>query len=207
MKELYILNRIKGEYSWMKDIFHANNKTMATNGYSLVVVPKLFEKFPDYSEKIKDIYPVPQNMDKLIKINELKEKLSLFPRVDYCEVEEECDACDGDGFVSYEFSHDMQIYHTESECPVCEGKGACLQAITQSKKVIDGTKLFKIGKHAFHVDRIEELIFIADTLKEDIKLVGQGEVNKPTLFRVGDIELLQMAVITNKPDNIIQIIS
>jgi hypothetical protein len=181
----------------MSEPANANGKSIATNAYSLVAVP-FRSCFFDANEKVKNIYPVPANMDKLITLAELKEKLSNFPLVDCFDVEEaECGACYGDGEVTFEFDYKRESYELEGECPVCDGHGIILKKseTPNGKKELDSSKFFKIGRCIFHVDRINEILFVAEKLQSDIRLVHQTEENHNCVFAVGDVEIMAMPTV------------
>ena len=199
MNEVYIsiLNRITSVDAyrdWLRYPFNAYGKSFATNSYSLVATP-LCGDFVNHEDKLKNIYPLTPNMDKLITLDLLREKLATFPLIDcFDETEQKCKACDGSGMVDFEFYFDRNCYETESDCPVCEGEGNTLQIsdIPNGKKELDYSKFFCIGNSDFYVGRIEELIFVAEALKSDVRLIYQTMPNKASLFAIGDVELLLM---------------
>lgn len=201
-KEIYqsILNRIVStdtSREWITKPFNALGKTMATNSYTIVVVP-LCGDYVNYEERIKNIYPLPKNMDSVILLQDLKDKLALLPLVDcYDEVEGKCSACKGEGEVEYTFKHNCQTYDLDYECPVCEGEGTEMikSSTPNGKKEIDANCFVKIGECIFNTDRISELLFIADALKSDIKVITQTQPHKPTVFLISDVEVMLMSSI------------
>ena len=193
--------------SWTMKPFNVGNRTVATNGYCLLSTP-LQDEFTDKSKNIKTVYPLEYNINKTILVVELKQKIKDFPLLDcYDEIKTKCDACNGDGEVEFEFYHSCKTYQIEHDCPVCDGQGTI---ITQSKtpngkKEFDYTKFFKIGNSIFNVARIEELIYVADTLNADmINIVNQTEPNKPSLFVIKDVEMLLMPTKCNDEQDIVQ---
>lgn len=180
---------------WMSRPFNASGKSMATNGYTLVATP-MCGFFDSREDNVKSVYPFEKNIWKLIAIQEIKEKLALFPTVDCFDKEEQqCNACYGSGSVDFEFDYGSNTYHLDGECPVCEGEGITAQKskIPNGKKEFDYTKLFQIGVCAFNVNRINELIYVAEQLQKDtVLLIHQTLPNKPTAFLIGEVELLLM---------------
>src|SRR5690554_3053709 len=72
--------------------FNVGNRTVATNGWALISVPKQ-EGFEDESKITEGVYPLDFIMDKKILVSELKQKLNDFPKVDcFDEEEEPCEA-------------------------------------------------------------------------------------------------------------------
>lgn len=207
---LKILNKIakKDNFTdWMEKPFNAFGKSIATNGYCLVATPMCGE-FINRDDIIKSIYPFEFNLNKKIKLQEIKDKLALIPIVDcYDEKEEECDACDGSGTVDFEFEYSRKTYEMEGECPVCEGEGTILQKskTPNGKKELDYNKLIQIGLCAFHLERIEEIIYIAESIGVDeVVMVYQKLHNRPSLFLIGDIEYLAMSTIYSDISSIAQ---
>lgn len=207
---LSILNRIAAKNDmrdWMTEPFNANGKSMATNGYALAITP-ICGDFKNYEDKIKTVYPLERNTEKSIKIQELKDKLALFPTVDcYDETEQECNACYGSGLVDFEFDYERKRYELEGECPVCEGKGTTLQTAKtpNGKKELDYNKLFQIGLCAFNVERINELIYLAEqTGVDEVVLINQTLPHRPSVFLIGEVELLVMSTLNSDLDAVAQ---
>lgn len=207
---LSILNRISAKNDirdWMTEPFNASSKSMATNGYSLVITP-ICGDFQNREDEIKAVYPLGRNTEKVIKLKEIKDKLALFPKVDcFDEIEQECNACYGSGLVDFEFDYEREIYELEGVCPVCEGYGTTLQISKKpnGKKELDYNKLFQIGVCAFSVERINELLFIAEQLGVDeVVLINQTLPHRPSVFLIGEVELLVMATINSGLDAVAQ---
>lgn len=182
--------------NWMSSPFSANGKAVATDAIKLVATP-FVPGLPGYSEKVRNVYPVAHNMDKAIHLTELRERLNAWPQVDcFDEVTVKCGACNGDGNVEYEFSYQGRDFEMESECPICDGEGS---ASTKSKtpngqKEPDEDKVFRIGNSAFHYDLVKSLLFVAETLQSDIRVLSQTDYRRPTLFAIGEVEVLLMPI-------------
>ncbi len=207
---LSILNRISAKNDirvWMTEPFNAKGKSMSTNGYALVTTPVCGD-FKNQEDMIKNVYPLEINMNKIISVKEIKDKLQLFPTVDcFDEIEQECNACYGSGLVDFEFDYGRKRYELEGECPVCEGERTTLQTskTPNGKKEFDYNKLFQIGICSFNVERINELIFIVDKLGvNEIVLVNQTLPHRPSVFVIGDVELLIMSTLNSDLDAVAQ---
>jgi len=182
---------------WMRKSFNVGNKTASTNGWVLVVTPKI-DDYEDYSHMVKGVYPVEYNTNKVINVDELKEKMKIIPQIDSFDIEEEeieCEACNGDGVVDFEFDYGGRTYEHESDCPICDGEGV----IYKEKKVFNGKKeydpeyVIKIGVCRFLIRRIEDLLFVSDTLQaKEITLVSQIDPCSGNLFKIKDVEILVM---------------
>jgi hypothetical protein len=201
---LSLLNRFTSKEDnreWLKSPFNAGNRTIATNGDCLLSVP-LQEGFIDRSERIKHIYPIGHTINIPISVAILKQKLSEFPFVDcFDEIKIECDACDGSGLVDFVFYHNGTEYELREECPVCDGLGIKTQSKIPNGKKLDYDKFFRIGNCIFNVARIEDLIYIADFLSADyVNIVNQTAENKPTLFKIKNVEFLVMPTLLFSDD-------
>lgn len=192
---------------WMSTPFNVGNRTLSTNGYSLISTP-LQDGFEDKSERTKTAYPMEHKINKIILVDEIKQKLKDFPLVDcFDEIKTTCDACSGDVEVEFEFYHDSKTYKIESECPVCEGEGMSLKQseTPNGKKELDYNKFFKIGSCIFNVSRVEELLFVAETMQSDsITIVNQTDPHKTSLFTVKDVEILLMPTMCSDEQNVAQ---
>lgn len=177
---------------WMTEPFSVGNHTASTNGRSLLVVEKKSDH-PDMSEKTKGVYPVELSFTNKLEIAKVKEAIEKIPLIDcYDKVISKCDACYGNGNVDFEFEYKNRTYEIEGECPVCEGEGQTEQVskTPNGKKEIDLSKYVRLGVNRLNVQRLFELIAVAE-------LKGVGEVlyqlpigNKPVAFKVGDDTIL-----------------
>jgi hypothetical protein len=190
--------------NWMQTSFLVGKKVVATNGWSLVAVPKFNNSYEDNSEKTKTVYPIEYNCDKDILITEIKKAIAKAPLIDcFDEQKEKYDACYGDGEVEYEFSHRMKDYTIEHECPICDGQGITYKtsAIPNGKKEIDYFKHIRIGNSIFNIKRLEDLIKTAELLESDkVKLVKQTGSQQTNLFAIKDVEVLLMPVMVSSEE-------
>lgn len=209
---LTLLNRFTNKndfYSrdWMAQPFNVGNKTVSTNAHILIATP-LQEGFEDMSNKTKEVYPMPFILENKISVSELKQKLNDFPKVDcFDEEEKKCDACTGFGDVDFEFYHNGKNYESNQDCPVCDGSGVLniVSKTPNGKKELDYNKFFGIGNSVFNVARIEELLEVAEALDADeITLVNQTQPNKPSLFKIKEVEVLLMPIMCNDVTSVVQ---
>jgi hypothetical protein len=198
-----ILNHFTGQdkfRDWLNTPFHALGKAMATDGNKLVAVPlcDLMEDLTDHSEKVWKLWQ-PANMEVNISIDHLQTVIEQFPRIDCYDMEKkECKACRGNGDVDFEFCYKYDTYRMNGECPVCEGEGLTLQESGKpnGKTELDPAAYFKIGNSYFRANLIMDLLFVATKLNSDIVLINQTEPNKPSIFRVKDVEILLMSTMS-----------
>ena len=186
-----------GMREWMKEPFNVGNKTISTNGWALISTPKI-DEYEDKTDKVKTVYPMPKLFDKEITIEELKAKLKTVPLIDcYDEIEKECDACNGSGYVDFTFDYGLKEYELEGDCPVCDGNGIIESKSDKpnGKKEYDYSKYGRIGNSIFNLNRIEELILIAETMEENtIHILNQKDFN-PSLLQIGEIEIIMMPMV------------
>ena len=183
--------------SWMNTPTNVGRKTVATNGYRLISVPKQGWCKTDNSAKFVNVLPVRKNMERVILVSKIKEKLKDFPMVDcHDKVTMSCLDCGGGGSVTFKFrSCNDGEYTTESDCPVCDTrcKVAGYDNKPNGEKELDKTEFFQIGHCIFHIDRISELMFVAETLGvESVVLANQTASSMSSLFIVGEAEVLLM---------------
>jgi hypothetical protein len=172
----------------------------------LCAIPDFEIDCPVLEDKLKTVYPIEYNQTKFIYLSQLKEAFSKAPLLDdYDETEVECSACYGEGEVEYEFSHGRKDYTIESECPVCEGQGVIIGKSDKpnGKKIIDYTKLITIGNSTFNIERLQDVVKVAELLGvKNISLVFQGKPSQGNLFKVGDAEILIMPVMPSDIENV-----
>jgi hypothetical protein len=180
---------------WMKHPFNAFGKTLATNGWVLIATPKISE-YLDNTDKIKNVYPVVHNMQKIYDVATLETALAKFPTEDeFDSVISKCNACNGDGVVDFEFSYNGKTYEIEEDCPVCDGEGEIetFSDVPNGKKRYDETKLIKINECGLSAWRVADIVFVANKLKQKtIKLINNTSPLSSCLFKIGDIEMLVM---------------
>ena len=185
---------------WMMKPFNAFGKTCTTNSYELVAVPIIGEH-EARDEKVNRVYPLEQNMDKIIPLSVLRDKVAQFPKVPaYDEREIQCKACDNSGTVDFEFDYGRQTYYHEDDCPVCDGlAGQIIRKDKGNGEVVnDEDEVMKIGVGLFYPARFEKLLFVAEKLNADIHVVRQTTPSQATLFRVGLVDVLLMPALTDR---------
>lgn len=189
---------------WFKTPFFVGERAVSTDKFSLISVPKFNDVYKDMTEKTKGIYPLQHNCNKEILLSELKDAISKVPLIDcFDKITTKCDACYGKGEVDYEFSYGVKDYTIEHECPVCEGEGTVdkINELPPGKKQYDYSKGIKIGNSIFHIERIEFLILVAETLSSEIiYIVRQDTKTRPNLFSIKEAEVLLMPMISNEED-------
>ena len=171
--------------------FEINGKIYATNATVLIRCDKSHCDFEiTNTEKAPDcerVIPAP-NMDVVLNIDR-----SIFDtyKTEDEWVEIECDTCDGEGQVEWEF----QNYTEDFDCPVCKGDGI-------KSKHKTGNKIFrdvgvKLNNSYINIPLFYKLIQIRDMLEEDIHLIYQENPTNPVLFKVGFCEILLMPYMHN----------
>jgi len=177
---------------WMTKPFSVGNQTCATNGWSLLVVDKKSD-YPDMSDKTKSVYPVELSFTNKLEISKVKAAIDKIPLIDcFDKVVSKCNACYGEGEVEYEFEHKGRTYEIEHECPVCEGEGQTEQVskIPNGKKEIDSSKYVKLGVNRLNIERVLELIKVAELKGVDEVLYQLPVGNRPVAFKIGEDTIL-----------------
>lgn len=183
---------------WMMEPFSVGNHTASTNGWSLLVVEKE-SGYPDMSDKIKYVYPVELSFTDKLEISKVKEAIEKIPLLDcFDKIVSKCDACYGSGNVDFEFEYKGRTYEVESECPVCDGEGQSEQVskIPNGKKVIDVSKYVRIGVNRLNVQRLLDLVKVAELKGVDEVLYQLPVRNKPVAFKIGGDTILFLVPVT-----------
>ncbi len=205
---LKILERFAGKDGthplWIRKPFIANNKTCSANPFSLVACPLIDKKLKDESERVAIVYPVELNRHKIIDVKVLRRKYDLFPVVDlYKEELDEMDCleCNKNGRVEWQYKDHICLF----DCPVCDGEGVIYdEKKIPSGKAKDTTKYFEINQSQFSPDRIEELLFVAETLgQETVKLVYEFN-GKGSMFEISDVDLIIMPSLIESREDIVK---
>ncbi len=186
---------------WMKNPFIVGDKAVATNGYSLVAVPKWSGDY-EKSEKTKMVYPVEPNCNKIINTEQIKDAFSKVPLVDdYEEISEQlkCKECNGYGEVEWEYDGDKRTYTLDADCPVCDGAGISLEKTKRhnGKKIYDYSKQIIISDSRFALSRIEDLLRVAELLEEDKVALIYQKPSSTCLFKIKDVDVLLMPLMSS----------
>lgn len=206
---LFIADVDSERRAWMHTPFSFRDKAGATNGMSMVMVPR-FGDYEDQSSKVDKIYPLPYNCEKEISLQVLKDAIAKAPLLDdYDETVGECDACYGEGEVEFEFSHHRRDYTLDVECPVCEGEGKIVKKsdTPNGKKFPDTSKAIRVGDSVFSIERLNELVKTAGLIGANhIALVHQDGARSANLFTIADVEVLTMPVDNVNKEDVLAII-
>lgn len=115
----------------------------------------------------------------------------------------ECGHCDGDGSVEDSFLYKGKFYNFEYECPVCDGSGL----EEEEKQVPTGRKTFgtedriKFKNTIFNARKFYKLKLVKDLIGGDVELLSIS--NTKAYFRIGFVEILIMAVLSESDFKII----
>lgn len=187
MEKLEQLHKIMesscSQYSYrrlLQEPFVIKDKAYATDAHIMIIAPKSltsFSKKIENPEKVLNVIPNPSAFIKTFSLKNLKQTIAKIPYVDEyknCDEDYECNTCNGDGEVEWEFDG----YTKEDECPVCNGDGT----LTEKKRIKTGKKV-RSDKHVIQLNNayfkhyyIEKLINLANlfSLKE-IKLLNNPD--------------------------------
>lgn len=196
---------------WLNNPFSANGKTIASDANSLIAIPEFDESLPNYDDKIKAIYPFVENCNYNISALEIKAAIDKWDMFDcYDETTKKCDACDGDGEVTFTFEHGRREFEIEEDCPICLGEGE----ITTTSKTPNGQKEYnpskyvKIGNAIFGyltIPKLHQALTILNA--EYFTLVKYTTAAHLIAIRVADVEIVIMPVTSADEENLIYTIN
>ena len=180
----------------MQNPFEFNGYTYATNGCILVRCKKEhidFEFQNDYEPPNPESVIFKKNANRILDVDKIDwEGLMTEDDFNIIDNRTECEVCNGEGEVEYEFSHNGKDYYINHDCPVCEGKGVT----GEYKKVPNGGKRFpnglgiKIGHLVFVPEIIYPIKKVKELMDEDVFLVAINEGLKPIMIKCGILEIL-----------------
>lgn len=191
---------------WLSELFSIADKTAATNSVCLIAFPKFTESI-DKTEATREVYPLQRNMNAKIDPKPIKKAISKLKHIEgysYSENAKKCSACDGQCEVEYEFSHGGETYKAILDCPVCDGEGMTgdVVKIPNGKKIYENNIFIMIGNSYFSPEVMNDIIFVAEKMNKEIYLVNQSTRMAPSLFAIGDAEILAMpCAVWEREDN------
>lgn len=192
---------------WMKTPFLVGNKAVATDAHFLVAVPEWNGNY-EQSNKAASAYPMFVDFRKEYSIEQFKDAIAQVPLVDGFDEEikvDECDECNGEGEVEFEYYANGKYYYHDADCPVCEGEGQTevTKQIPNGTKVPDSTKQIRIRLGCFSIEAVQRLIKVAELLNEKtVTLVNQKGNNSAAMFHVGQCEVLLMPLMNHGEEQV-----
>jgi len=188
---------------WASKPFIIDEVAYSTDASIMAIIPAaltngLGEMEGYEHEKFLTVIPKLRLHKMHISVAELNHAIALYPMV---PEEIECEACEGDGCVDYEFYFERSNYSKELECPVCKGEGSIK---TVDNKVLDADKRIKIGESIFSFPYIQKITDAAKSLDVDnIELILQESARGKNIFRFDQVEMLLMPCIPDPDHEII----
>lgn len=183
--------------------FFINDLAISTDASSMVFFDKKLCKELEYftgkdPNNIISVIPTLRNESFIFSLENLNNALSKCPLIDEIlieETEEDCEECDGEGIVEYEYDGKLKTHTVERDCPVCDGEGS---TTTETKtptgnKILDLSKSIKIKQSSFAAKQLSKLVKVAELLNEKtITLTYQVAANQCSIFLIGNVEILVM---------------
>lgn len=189
---------------WGRLPFVIDEKVYASDFNSLVFFNK--EKCSEYETlklNVSGVIPKEINQSFIIKVSELKEAFIKIPLIEGYEIKGEdieCEDCNGDGEVDWEYKNHTKQY----ECPVCDGDGKSFIA----PRVKNGIFKHESGYYVdilntrFASKYLQKLIDVCEILEEtEIELISQTEKSKANLFRIKDVKIVIMPIMFSEFDS------
>lgn len=180
-----------------KPFFH-KGLAIATDMYSMVFFDsKLCSEKEPFSgkENMLDFMPKERNQNFAFTIDVLKNTIGKCPLKDELKIvkaSEKCDACMGEGEVTYEFFYAKKDYEIERDCPVCDGEGVTKeQLLPTGNKIPDLEHHIQIKDAMFLATNLSKLINVCEILNEpDIVLVYANTPISIHIFKIGLVEIM-----------------
>ena len=115
----------------------------------------------------------------------------------------ECGHCKGNGSVEDDFLYKGKFYKFEYECPVCDGSGYEEEEklIPTGKKTFGSGDRIKLKNSIFNARKFYKLKLVKDLIGGDVELLSIS--NTKAYFRIGFVEILIMAVLTESDFKVI----
>ena len=195
---------------WMFEPFTVKGHTGATDGSIILLMEGEYRDYTalseEYSERVFQVIP-PENLNFPIPVADLVGALSRTPEIEEVTYQDqECDACDGDGEVEWEFDHKHRSYNMEYECPVCKGSGNSpdQKETTTGLLIMDPEAVIQIKECRLLVGYIEKLLKVAEFhLADEVVLVSQTGPSSPSLFKVATTRVLIMPRMHGDKDTVV----
>lgn len=192
---------------WRKDLlnpFLVEDKIMSSNGHILYIVPyaligQPYELFPRPNAILENIPKPLENPILTVTRAFMNKIMTDCPQIDdYDEQgkDVDCDACDGYGNVDYEFEYKLKTYTENLDCPVCDGSGLQekVEKKPNGKKIPNPETIIEIHNSQFFLYNIDILLKICELMESDAVLISQESDMKPSLFQIGETQLLVMPI-------------
>ena len=211
--DLYVKKEPDTMSAWMTKPFlnSADGNVWATDGHAAVIVAMDVAglQYDKLEKKLAMPCELPTEKHLHLFADQIREAVEKCPKDEVMEEKEvKCKECDGTGRVLWEYkaSTKFDSYDHEFDCPVCDGDGSIYEEV--------GTGRFEPAKKAGA--RIGEAVFSAwqlDRLLRTMALLGYDEIaiitephrSRATMFRIGDIKVLQMPMYTDNAKDIVDI--
>ena len=120
-----------------------NGRVWASDGHKLLIVDPSLLRCKYGEGSLGTTIPVDKkNCDETVSVEAMREAYMKIPLEDEYVIEEgeeiECEECDGEGEVEWEYTDSNgHTYYEVHDCPVCDGTGEC----NEQKKVKTGRKI------------------------------------------------------------------
>jgi excinuclease UvrABC ATPase subunit len=187
---------------WAQQPFTIDNRNMATDGHTMISIPKIaeYEGIGEEKEAATRAYFSGQNMKAEILTADIKTAIeSIKSFVEKVKVKKECPECEGLGLVEWSYKKCIGDF----ACPVCNGNGEVTTGATEDVVRYEDT-LLQIGEHLFKRSVVAKLLFAAEHLNaEKVYLVKQGKTLGGSVFEIKEVLVLMMPSIDNHREIII----
>lgn len=197
-KELFELFCAKDSLRpWMKNPQPHGGYIYATDSHSLIRVKEdlISKKYESETDTyFPNIIPV-ESDDITITADNLRKLIAEAPLVnETIDNTQECEACDGDGEVEWEF-FSGHTYYMDDDCPVCQGKGEIGGDIPTGRMIPDPEFRIKLDKTYFSALLINKLIRSMEIAEVKECTRTNTDIKSGNKFTVGYFEVLLMPML------------
>lgn len=174
---------------WMNEPFREEQHAIATDAYSMAIVP--FEKTEGIKDKdvfhptypVISVVPYPSPKGLFLSVDDLVKELAKHEKE---QDTKECDLCCGEG------------YDDEGQgmmCEHCDGTGEVLIDSYSHSSI----KYLKLGNSQFSLWNLEKLAKAAEIMgfKGRIEVTHQNLMKHPTTFQIGDVTIVLMPIMND----------
>lgn len=179
---------------WMNDPFREDQHAIATDAYSMAIVP--FEKTEDVKDKgdfhptypVISVVPYPSPKGLFLSVDDLVKELAKYEKE---QDTKECDRCGGEGYDD-ERHDDNGLF---CACEHCDGTGEVLIDSYSHSSI----KFLKLGNSQFSLWNLEKLAKAAEIMgiKGRIEVTHQNLMKHPTTFQIEDVTIVLMPIMND----------
>ncbi len=190
--------------------FKRNGAYYATDLCSMIILPveKAELDIPEYPDSVsaEKIIPKERTCEISISIADLERQLipDWIDETVRIGKDIECEDCNGDGHVEWEYSaNGGRTHYMKEDCPVCSGCGYSEESHTKptGRKITDPTKRFKMLDAYFLDKQIRRFVEACKVIGAETATKTSGTSVSANIFQVDDFKIVVMPCSVDEYDN------